>query len=304
VSSARPTTREIFFGKSASPELQERLEREFFSRVALPDGTLKTTYSRRLDDLNRMTLPHLRRLGPGPLRITDVAASSAISTLEWQDFLQAAGVACQVSAGDRLFQASLVRVVRGFEALIDGEGNVLHLDLLGRGLPPRAPGLRGWVTALLGGALGLALHLERHALAPAAGSSRQTRWLRSQPVLLASRRVIERGSVELMEDDLLAQNRAEQLGACHVIRAANILNRGYFPDPVLARMITTLRERLRPEGLLIVCRTDARGGNHASLFQWQSSSRFRLLERLGAGSEIEDLVLTASSRADQNTNTL
>lgn len=301
---ARPTTREIFFQKEASPALQEQLEREFFSRVALPDGTIKTTYSRRLDDLNRMVLPHVRRLGPRPLRIADVAASSAISTLEWQEFLQAEGVACRVSAGDRLFHASLVRVTRGFEALIDGAGNVLHLDVLGRGIPPRAPGLRGWVTALLGGAVGLALHLDHRAPAHAGRSSRQTGWLRSEPVLLASRRVIERGSVELVEDDLLAQNRPEQLGVYHVIRAANILNRGYFPEPVLARMVATLRERLRPEGLLIVCRTDAGGGNQASLFQWQTSRRFRLLERLGAGSEIEELVLGAGSQLAQNANTV
>ncbi|HVZ33357.1 MAG TPA: hypothetical protein VG963_13085, partial [Polyangiaceae bacterium] len=173
MSLTRPTTREIFFQKEASPALQEQLEREFFSRVALPDGTIKTTSSRRLDDLNRMALPHLRVLGPGPLRIADVAASSAISTLEWQEFLQAEGVECQVSASDRLFHASLVHVTRGFEALIDGAGNVLHLDVLGRGIPPRAPGVRGWVTALLGGAVGLALRLDRRALARPARASGQ-----------------------------------------------------------------------------------------------------------------------------------
>ena len=50
------TTRDIFFSRTREPRLQRELEREFFSRVVLPNGTVKTTSAHRLDDVNERVL--------------------------------------------------------------------------------------------------------------------------------------------------------------------------------------------------------------------------------------------------------
>ena len=271
------------------------MEREFFCRVLLPGGTFKTTCANRLDDVNLALLPHLRGLGGGPLRIMDVAASSAISTLEWRELLQREGVVCQLVAGDQVFFASLLTISPHFAALVDRRRNIIHLDFLGRGLTPRTRDWREGLAATLRAVVRLAMLVDR-GLAPLQGdvaTAAEGRILRCEPVVLASRRVIEQGGITLVEDDLLAPNKPEFLGAFAVIRAANILNRDNFPAAVLTRLTATLRARLRPNGILVVCRTSAAGANHASIFQQDGAGGFRVLDRVGEGSEIEELVLAS-----------
>jgi polysaccharide pyruvyl transferase WcaK-like protein len=77
-----------------------------------------------------------------------------------------------------------------------------------------------------------------------------------------------------------------------VLRAANILNRGYFDERVLRAMLANLRERLRDGGLLVICRTSTHGDvNNGTLFRLDPERRLCPLARLNAGSEIETLAL-------------
>ncbi len=58
-------------------------------------------------------------------------------------------------------------------------------------------------------------------------------------------------------------------------------------------MLAMVREGLAgPGALLLVCRTDPNGVNDASLFSLGADGGFSVELRLGAGSEIEDLVLS------------
>jgi hypothetical protein len=41
---------------------------------------------------------------------------------------------------------------------------------------------------------------------------------------------------------------------------------------------------------LIVCRTDKIGVNHATIFEFTAESKFRVLQRLGDGSEVEEVL--------------
>jgi hypothetical protein len=74
------------------------------------------------------------------------------------------------------------------------------------------------------------------------------------------------------------------------VRAANILNRAYFDAATLERMLTNLRGRLRPDGLLIVCRTSDAGINNASVFTLEEDGSFRTLATLNEGSEVAGIV--------------
>ena len=110
-----------------------------------------------------------------------------------------------------------------------------------------------------------------------------------RPVELVSPRVRECPAVAVVEDDIFV-TPPELRSRFHAVRAANILNKGYFDDTRLRAAVASLRERLRPGGLLIVCRTLDDGANHGSFFQADGDG-WSLVDRIGGGSEIEHLLV-------------
>src|SRR5229473_7505378 len=83
-------------------------------------------------------------------------------------------------------------------------------------------------------------------------------------------------SLRVIEGDLLAANRPQFNEVFHVVRAANILNRCYFSDQVLVQIVNKLKESIKQNGLLVVCRTEHNGANNATIFQ-STDSKFRVL---------------------------
>jgi hypothetical protein len=79
---------------------------------------------------------------------------------------------------------------------------------------------------------------------------------------------------------------------CDVIRTMNIFNLAYFPTDRLLAGARAVAQSLRPNSLWIVGRTwkENPPAHNASLFVREGNG-FRLLERWGEGSEIEQLVL-------------
>jgi hypothetical protein len=289
----RPTTREVFASSPVPPASgQEFLEREFFERVHLPNGTIKTTNAHRMDDLNAAVLPYIAQISDRPLRVMDVSISSGVSTLEWHDFLAANGIACDLIGTDLTVYTSLVSLTSRLAVLIDRHRNILHVDAFGRGAPPRANGLQGIAAGMIRLLFDAAMLVDRR-LPPLHGQVRQSakgHLLKCEPVTLLTRGISERETLHIAEEDLLAPEQPEFKEAFHVVRAANILNRAYFSTQVLAQVSKKLKARLKPNGLLIVCRTDHEGVNNATLFQ-SGPQGLRVLHRLGAGSEIEELLV-------------
>ena len=74
------------------------------------------------------------------------------------------------------------------------------------------------------------------------------------------------------------------------IRAANLVQPAYFDGPTMRGIIENLRNRLREDGLLLLCRTDGDGVNRATVFRCHGG-RFFVEASLNGGSEVEDLVL-------------
>jgi hypothetical protein len=289
----KPTTRDVFGGTWLGVSMQAALEREFFARVMLPNGTVKSTGADRMGDLNAAVLPYILAITERPVKVMDVGASSGISTLEWYEYLSGERVACDVTATDLIVYASLVSLAPSLSVLIDRDRNILHLDVLGKGAPPVANGLKGIFAGMIRMLFRVAMKIE-HSLRPLNGYVQEVaagRVLKCEPVTLLTKRLAQHASVRLIEDDLLEANRPEFKDAFHVVRAANILNRVYFSDQVLVRIVKKLKESLKQSGLLVVCRTQDNGVNNATLFQSIQDSKLRVLLRLGSGSEIEELVM-------------
>jgi chemotaxis methyl-accepting protein methylase len=290
-----PTTRDVFGPYQTPVAQQDQLETEFFERVVLPNGTIKTTKPHRLDDLNQAALPFLTRLAEDchPLRIMDVGISSGVSTIEWHEQLAAEHISCDLTGTDLTVYASLMSLTRHLGVLVDRNRNFLHLDAFGHGASPTASGLRGIFAGMVRGVFRAAMKIDRRLppLRGNVGESAKGHLLTCEPVTLLTRKFPQRDSVRVIEEDLLAPERPEYRQAFHVVRAANVLNRIYFNEATLTRIADKLKQRLKPGGLLIVCRTTSDGANHASIFECIDESRLRVAHRLGGGSEIEDLLV-------------
>jgi hypothetical protein len=287
-----PTTREVFL-KSSPSSNQDDLEREFFARVVLPNGTIKSTGAHRMDDLNAAILPHIAEVADRPVNVLDAGISSGVSTVEWFASLTAAGVACDFTATDLTVYVSLVSLAPGLAVLVDRDRNILHLDVFGRGVPPTAGGPGGIFASAVRSLFRAAMKLDSR-LPPLNGRLQESasgRILSCEPVALLTKRLSQNESLRVIEQDLLAPDPPEFSNAFHVVRAANILNRSYFSDRILIQIINKLKKNIRPNGLLVVCRTEHNGVNDATLFHLDPGGKFRAVLRFGAGSEIEDLVL-------------
>jgi len=288
-----PTANQMYFGQLPDePAHVEALEVVFFKSVGLPNGTWKTTSHRRLDDLNALVLPHLpsRR----PLEVMDVACSSAVSSVEWLESLQNAGVDCRMIAGDASVNAFVLSIGRNLHALVDRHGRTMQYEIGGVGLEvplrkrkmPRY-GLQVLFIKALAKMLG-------PTLSDPQGAARGEKWgIRWRPVQLVSPSIRRRSHIEVVEDDILVNK--SYVRCFDVVRAANILNLLYFDRPTLVAMLMNLRERLRDGGRLVVCRTLNDNVNHGTVFGLDADRNLRVLARLNDGSEIESIALALPS---------
>jgi hypothetical protein len=268
----------------ATPEM----ERRFFTKVRLPNGTFKMTYRRRLDDLNERLLgflPHDR-----PLTIMDVAVSSGISTIEWSDDLKAHGIQHKMVAGDLITDGWLTSWGMSLAVLFDSGGrNPLLLEVGSLTVPVRSDRwLARAVRPVLFPLLRAVVAMGRYSgsaspLSPAA----PRRWIhRSIP--LVSPDLHRRPEIMVVQDDVTMPGSFPE--TFDVIRVANLLQRVYFGDDVLTRIIHNLQNRLRDGGVLAICRTMDDGTNDATIFR-RIGDRFVSEASLNNGAEVSNLVL-------------
>jgi hypothetical protein len=285
-----PTAHRLYFTDELRGDpRQPQLEDSFFHSLVLRNGTFKTTWHRRLDDLNAL----LERFLPvRALEIMDVAVSSGISTIEWLEALERAGVQCRMTAGDAVIDAFLVTAgpLRG---LFDRTGHLMQLDVAGRAV--RMPPPRRRDRLRYGPLLWLVRRAARvfddtfHAGSASARAQRRL-GLRCGALKLISPSLAAHPRIEVVEDDILENRRWPR--QFDVLRAANVLNRRYFDDALLERMLRNLRSRLAPGGVLVVCRTTEEGRNDATLFRLRDDRTLEELARLNGGSEITPLALS------------
>jgi hypothetical protein len=247
-------------------------EHRFFSRVRLPTGVLKTTEPERLDDLNQLVLPLLP--SGDMLELMDVAVSTGITSLEWSRQLTSAGIEHHLVCGDSLVEAEWLPLPGVGDVLLDRDRrDLLFVELFGRPVDPSGGSKKAAVAVC---------------------AIRATVWLGRllrmafRRVDLVSPAVRACPAVSVIQDDIFVR-RPELAARFHALRAANILNRAYFDDEQLRAGIRTLRERIRPGGLLIVCRTHDDGTNHGSIVQLADAG-WIVRARIGDGSEIEELL--------------
>ncbi|BCP53921.1 ATP-binding protein [Kaistia sp. 32K] len=281
-------TAKRFFSAAGAPADLAR-ECEFFSSLKMRNGTFKLTRPSRFAVVEERFAPMVRARVKGPCAVLDIGASTGLTTIELADFLRAQGAVPRVVGTDLFIDAHLVDLAPGVHVLADPDGWPLQYGVAG-------VGIRAWVRRLDYVTLAvLPRLLARSMLRPrlrrriAAGAS--------LPVRMESRALVGQ-AIRLVENDIFVREPSFA-ARFDFIRAANILNLGYFRPERLRVAIANIHAYSRgPGALLLVVKTD--GSKHdGTLFELGPEGDFQVLARIGRGSEIEGLVLEAAAATRQ-----
>ena len=256
-------------------------EAEFFASLRLRNGTFKTTAHRRLDGLNAVVSDHWRQSGFRPESILDIGVSSGTSTVEWLEAMRRDGLDPRFVGTDLTLWAELISIGPIYQVLTSS-GNVLRHAVFGFDA-------RTWIEPkdyFTGYAAAIYV-----ANIVAFFGHRLPILKRKLPLLTQA---ALNSSVEWLYDDILSKPTSYMLGKFDVVRAANILNKGYFDRQSVAIAVQNVRERLSgPGSYFIVNRTHSDGSNHGTIFEMGSDGRFSTRCSIGQGSEISDIVTSS-----------
>ena len=300
-----PTAKQLFL--EINPRLAEHAatrdlqEEKFFFTLCMSNGVYKRTYYDRLKDVDQLLIAEFQKLGVAPKTFLDVAVSSGVSTVQWFESLQQTGLRPSMTATDLSMTVYLVRLLSWLHVLVDKEGFPLQYDVFGLAWRPRCR-IRFYVFG--NGVLTTLWHVVCRVVVRRFDLMKRLKSLHGNPppiddpvikarIKLVTWRLRDNKDIELLDDDITQPTPPQFRGRFEVIRAANILNRDYFPIHQLREAVRNLRDRLvEPGTFLIIVRTDESGSNHGSVFRLGHKGSFEVLTRVGRGSEIEDIVLS------------
>lgn len=277
-------TAEKFF--STDPRLLTTdVEDRFFTELKTRNNTFKRTASDRFRELDERCVDYFENTGTQLHEVLDIGVSSGSTTLALSDRLAKAGQTPRITGTDVAMTSYLVCVTAWFRVLVDEKGHPLQYELFGRAIRAwerRADYFTGMIILLRllraasSQAVRKALHGDRGTL---------------RPLELLSPRLKARINISIEKNDIFQRTSAFEK-RFDFIRAANILNHGYFEETILR---TALRNVVRymsgPGAWLLVARSS--GTETAStLFRVSEDGRqLIVVERVCGGSEVERLVL-------------
>lgn len=275
-------TADAFFSQSAE-DIDPATEAAFYGMLKMPNGTFKLTRGSRFAEIEeafgRIFAEEAARIHS----VLDVGVSTGITTLEFADFLQSRGSPAEITATDLYVQAHIVQPFRELRVLADPKGWPLQYDICGKAIRPWIRRLDYVTLAFVPRILARAVLRNRVKALIQKGESK--------PVQLISKSLSGRSDISFIENDILTRS-AELSDRFDLVRAANILNRNYFSDQDILRAVDNIRTYLHDSGgLFLVTRTNAAQINAGTLFELNSRKSFKVLARVGPGSEIERLVL-------------
>jgi hypothetical protein len=296
--------------KTSLPPKPEEIEvfERIMQQMKLTSGVYRTTARNRFVNLDEWAQPILERRmhGQDNIQIEDWAASACVTSLEWHQRLARGFSRFLLTASDlNLYLVALEVPCDGTYVLETGGGLLQYIrpPFVIRMEPPE-PRLLA-VNRIIGHWARRRLDRIWHEL----GARPDI-----EPALLTLPEGVDEKPVGAMRLSKLPLVHPEALAlanaspgsfairnhsvftvapqAVDVVRTMNILNRSYFDAARLQEGARSIWSSLRPGGIWIVGRTvrEQPPDHQASLFE-KTAEGFRLLERFGAPSEIEDLAL-------------
>lgn len=270
----------------SSDQITPESEEEFFTSLRLRNGTYKTTFQRRFQGINKELLRFVESGDINVNYVMDIGISSGGNTLELYQELDHAGYKSKIIGTDLSSEAYLIRVFPGCFALLDDTGYPLRYDIFKFTMKP-------WVVSR---DYGNGLFILRKCVNVAFGHRARKMMAKFNStgvrrVALITPMLRDHPDVVVQKDDITRYNCMFD-GKFNFIRAANVLNKGYFNDAALMSIVDNIRRYLaKPKATLLVIRTHADGVNHGTLFDIEQDGGCRIKQRFGRGSEVEEIVL-------------
>lgn len=275
----------VFFDL-ASSQLTPKIEEEFFSSLMMRNKTYKTTYSGRFSDINNYLIKLMNSGSLNAKRILDIGISSGVSALDLYNDMKSQGYDTTIFGTDLFIDAYIVPIMPDCYAIIDDTGFPLRFDIFGTGVKP-------WVTShdyktgffLVRKFINLIFsRLAKHNFSNTAHGG-------VKKIELVTPRLFTSGHIFAIKDDITVYN-GEFATQFDFIRAANVLNKAYFSEPMLITILRNIKRYLSGDGSsLLVLRTHEDHVNHGTLFRFNGNDSYEIVQRFGEGSEIENLVM-------------
>ncbi|WP_157218510.1 hypothetical protein [Flavisphingomonas formosensis] len=265
-----------------TPEVEDR----FFTALKTGNNTFKRTASDRFERLDERCAQRFRKTGTVLREVLDIGISSGATTLALSECLNRAGQNPRITGTDLSLTAYLLPVGGGMQVLVDEQGNPMQYEMFGRAL-------RAWTrradyfTGMIG------VHgLLRMATRGAIRRQLERGDREGHAVRLLTPRLLRHPDISIEKNDIF--QRTEHFESrFDFIRAANILNRGYFDEAALRLALTNVARYLAGPGAWLLVGRTSRSGTASTLFRVAPDGRrFVLVERSAGGSEIERLVLS------------
>ena len=275
--------------------------------LRLSSGIYRTTYGGRLRDVDEVVNALLTKqfASDSAIEVHDWAASDCLTSSEWATSLFKRFPRASLTASDLLLFLVEATLADGSVLIMEPNGHPLQYvrrPFVIR-LEPPEPKLM-LVNYLIGRkALALAARLQPHI---------PPEWLASDEEELATATAVLR-KLPLTHPDARQLAAAEPRFAMSlhsgfeplskpvdVIRTMNFLNRSYFPPARLREGIQAVWTSLKEGGYWIVGRTDETEPPRNDVTILERLDRgFRAVARIGAGSEIEELIFNGETAASQ-----
>lgn len=264
--------------------------------LRMGNGTFRTTFRNRFDDVNAALLPILSRIFPPStqLLVEDRAVSHGLTSFEWAQSLLGAFPTIRLQASDLLLYIWEYRTPGGEVYILEPDGAPLQyvkppfVVSLAHREPRRYP-----VNQMVA-----KLALRRfHRLGLPAGPPEA--WpTGSFPGSLTKIPFIHPEAAAFSADNSALSFAVQSVfvnrpASSHLIRTMNILNTSYFTRAQLQEGIGAIFSSLWPGGIWVVGRTlEEDLTNHVTFFE-RGPSSWNKLGSIGSGSDIEDLILNS-----------
>jgi hypothetical protein len=274
---------------------QIRVFEDISFTLRISNGTFRTTFRERFRDVDAASMRWMERFFPAgaELRVEDRAVSNGLTSWEWAEQLFAVFPRAQFEASDILLYLIRLSLPGGETYIAEPDGRPLQYVKPPFVVSLEHPESRKYPLNRL-----IAARAKRQF----ARLSLPEAWTETSGAAgyqVSRISCIHPRAQAFARSNPEFQFRARSVfdaapGSCHVLRTMNIFNRSYFSAEQLAEGANAAFESLLPGGLWIVGRTlEEDFSNHATFFR-RGESGWEVLERIGAGSEMEELALGAS----------
>lgn len=270
-------------------------------RLRTSNGTFRTSFAHRFVDLDKAALRWIDELfaPDAPIRIQDRAASHCLTSHDFAQRVFATHATAEFEASDLFLCIYELSLANGEKFIVEPSGQPLQyirppFVLSACHREPRRYPVNLWLG------LRARRRFARLALPEGWMKSASGPGYRVRPISC----VHPRAATLAMRDPrfrLCTRSVFEPTPhASDVLRTMNILNRAYFGEDQLATAVRAAFDSVRPGGLWIVGRTwENDFSNHATFFL-RGDNGWRVLGRIGQGSELEQLALAVPPKSNSN----